>query len=45
MNILLVDGNEKVASDRYINMGMDTQFEVYQKVLNKNSKDNIKNIK
>ena len=41
MNILLVDGNEKEASDRYINMGMDTQFEVYQKILKKNSKDNI----
>ncbi len=42
MKLLLVDGNEKEASDRYIKMGMDTQFEVYQKVLNKNSKDNIK---
>ena len=41
MNILLVDGNEKEASDRYINMGMDTQYEVYQKILEKNIKDNI----
>ena len=42
MNILLVDGNEKEASDRYSKVGMDTQFEVYQKVLNKNTKDNLK---
>ena len=35
MNILLVDGNEKDASDRYISMGMDTQFEVYKKILKK----------
>ncbi len=41
MNILLVDGNEKEASDRYINMGMDTQFEVYTKTLKKNCKDTI----
>ena len=41
MNILLIDGNEKEASDRYIKMGMDTQFEVYEKVLKKNTKDNI----
>ena len=34
MNILIVDGNEKEASSRYINMGMDTQYEVYEKVLN-----------
>ena len=31
MNILLVDGNEKEASDRYIKLGMDTQYEVYKK--------------
>ncbi len=37
MNILLVDGNEKEASDRYIRMGMETQFDVYKKILNKNS--------
>ena len=41
MKLLLVDGNEKEASDRYIKMGMDTQFEVYQKILKKYSKDNI----
>ena len=41
MNLLLVDGNEKEASDKYIKMGMDTQFEVYKKVLKKNSKNNI----
>ena len=41
MKLLLVDGNEKKASDRYIKMGMDTQFEVYEKVLKKNSKDNV----
>ena len=41
MNILLVDGNEKKASDRYTSMGMDTQFGVYQKILKKNSKKNI----
>ncbi len=41
MNILLVDGNEKEASDRYTRVGMDTQFEVYKKILKKNSKTNI----
>ncbi len=41
MNLLLVDGNEKEASDRYVKMGMDTQFEVYKKILNKISKNNI----
>ena len=33
MNILLVDGNEKEASDRYAKLGMDTQFQVYEKIL------------
>ena len=41
MKLLLVDGNEKAASNQYITMGMDTQFEVYQKILKKYSKDNI----
>jgi len=41
MNLLLVDGNEKDASDRYTSIGMDTQFEVYKKILKKNSKDNL----
>jgi len=33
MNILIVDGNEKNASDRYTELGMLTQYEVYEKVL------------
>ena len=33
MNILIVDGNEKKASNKYVEMGMPTQFEVYEKVL------------
>ena len=43
MNILLVDGNEKEASDRYTKLGMDTQFQVYEKILKKysNSKINV----
>ena len=41
MNILLVDGNEKEASDRYIKLGMDTQFQVYQKILKKYSSSTI----
>ena len=41
MNILIIDGNEKIASDRYTKMNMDTQYEVYQKILIKNSKENI----
>tara|TARA_B100000674_G_scaffold375421_1_gene317906 strand:+ start:362 stop:1177 length:816 start_codon:yes stop_codon:yes gene_type:complete len=43
MNLLLVDGNEKEASDRYLRLGMETQFEVYKNVLkrNCNSKINI----
>ncbi len=46
MNILLVDGNEKEASDRYIKLGMDTQYEVYEKILikNCNNKPNITTI-
>lgn len=39
MNILIVDGNEKEASDRYTEMGMDTQFENYRKVLKNLSRD------
>ena len=34
MNILIVDGNEKEASSRYTEMGMDTQYEIYKEVLN-----------
>ena len=43
MNILIVDGNEKEASDRYIEIGMDTQYEVYSKVIKSlsNNKFNI----
>ena len=35
MNILIVDGNEQNASNKYINLGMDTQYEVYSKILKK----------
>ncbi len=40
MNILIVDGNEREASERYTQMGMDTQYEVYKKVLKKFSPNN-----
>ena len=33
MNILIIDGNEKNASNRYTQMGMPTQFEVYKNVI------------
>ena len=33
MNILIVDGNEKEASNNYIKLGMDTQYDVYAKVI------------
>ena len=33
MNILIVDGNEKNASSKYTEIGMPTQYEVYEKVL------------
>lgn len=33
MNILIVDGNEKEASDRYLKIGMLTQFQLYKDVL------------
>ena len=41
MNILIVDGNEKDASKKYTDMGMDTQYEIYAKVLNSLSHNNI----
>ena len=43
MNLLLVDGNEKEASDRYTKFGMDTQYQVYENILKKysNSKINV----
>ena len=44
MNILIVDGNEKKASEKYTNLGMDTQYEVYAKVLRKLFNDNDVNI-
>ena len=45
MNILLVDGNEKEASERYTKLGMDTQFQVYEKILKKYSKSNVNDAK
>ena len=41
MNILIVDGNEKEASLRYIDMNMHTQYEVYENVLNSLSLDDL----
>ena len=41
MNILIVDGNEKEASSRYIKMNMRTQYEVYENVLNSLSLDDL----
>ena len=35
MNILIVDGNPKEASNKYTNIGMDTQYKVYENVLRK----------
>ena len=35
MNILIVDGNEKGPSDNYLQLGMDTQYDVYSKILQK----------
>ena len=35
MNILIVDGNEKEASKKYNELGMDTQYEVYAKAINR----------
>ncbi|SVE61643.1 uncharacterized protein METZ01_LOCUS514497, partial [marine metagenome] len=43
MNILIVDGNEKKASNSYAEVEMDTQYEVYSKILNKLS-NNLLNI-
>ena len=44
MNILIVDGNEKIASENYTNLGMDTQYEVYAKVIRNLFNDNNLNI-
>ena len=41
MNILIVDGNEKEASSRYIKMNMRTQYEVYENVLHSLSLDDL----
>ena len=41
MNILIVDGNEKNASESYTNMGIDTQYQVYEKVLKNFSNNNL----
>ena len=35
MNILIVDGNEKEASDKYREIGIATQYEIYSKILKK----------
>ena len=41
MNILIVDGNEKIASARYTQLQMPTQYEVYKQVLENLSKDKL----
>ncbi len=41
MKILIVDGNEKSASDRYTEIGMQTQFEVYKSILKSLSKTKL----
>ena len=41
MNILIVDGNEKEASDNYVQLGMDTQYDVYFKILKKLTNDSL----
>ena len=41
MNILIVDGNEKNASNKYREIGMQTQFEVYESVLRSLLKKNL----
>jgi len=33
MNILIIDGNEKKVSDKYIEVSMSTQYDLYKKVL------------
>ena len=43
MKILIVDGNEKSASDRYTEIGMQTQFEVYKSILTNLSKTKLNN--
>tara|TARA_Y100000590_G_scaffold334264_1_gene380355 strand:- start:297 stop:1121 length:825 start_codon:yes stop_codon:yes gene_type:complete len=41
MNILIVDGNEKDASDRYLQNGMHTQYDIYSKILQKLAENNL----
>ena len=41
MNILIVDGNEKEPSDNYVQLGMDTQYDVYLKILRKLTKNSL----
>ena len=41
MNILIVDGNEKEASDKYAQLEMDTQYDVYSKILQKLSNNSL----
>ena len=41
MNILIVDGNEKEPSNNYVMRGMDTQYEVYSKILQKLANNNL----
>jgi len=41
MNILIVDGNEKEPSDNYVQLGMDTQYDVYFKILKKLTNDSL----
>ena len=41
MNILIVDGNEKEPSDNYLKLGMDTQYDVYSKILQKLANDSL----
>ena len=44
MNILIVDGNEKEASDKYVQLGMDTQYDVYSNILQKLSNNSVLNL-
>ena len=41
MNILIVDGNEKEPSDNYVQLGMNTQYDVYFKILQKLANDSL----
>ncbi len=41
LNILIVDGNEKKPSDNYVQLGMDTQYDVYSKILQRLANNNL----